>query len=295
MNVNNPLPRMRMHSLRQLLAPLFLALVLAAQGAAAQGEPVGVITSTDGTWFRAAPGTPAVKRGDRVFRADSISIRSGFTARKHIGTVLQGGRHVVFTCPARGRCDRAFVPADSLRERSLVPRALSALVAGALSLLSGDLPAYGDGLVRAGPGASEAVLQLRDGVVEVSPVLRGAPAGPYHLRFRSIRGAQEAGAGDPVAVAWEEGRNQPVAVPGLATGLYEVEVRRAGAAEGSGAAAWVLVASEGFEAREQAFRGVQDLVVGWSGASATEKRAFLRAALGCLSRGDPAASAAGCG
>lgn len=285
----------RMHSLRHFVGVLLAGLVLAAPGVAAQGEQVGVITSVDGTWFRAAPGTPAVEPGNRVFRADSLSIRAGFTARKHIGAVLRGGRHVVFTCPARGRCDQAFVPADSLRERSLVPRAWAALVDGVYALFSVDQPAYAHGLVREGPGADEAVLRLRNGAVDVAPVLRGARTGSYLLRFRPAGAEMGGGAADPVYATWEEGREEvPVAVPRLAPGLYEVEVRPAGAAERPGAAAWVLVAAEGFEAREQAFRGVQELVAGWSGASASEKRAFLRAALDCLSRGDPAAPAVGC-
>jgi len=272
-----------MHFLRYEPALLF-ALAAAAPGAVAQpGEEIGVVTSVDGTWYRGTPGTPPVGPGNRLLRGDTLAIRAGFTARKYVTGVLRGGRHVRFTCPARGIC-RAFVPADSLRNRARVPRSLAALVDGVVGLFTREHPAYAEGIVRGDAPASEAVLRLQGGALDVSPVLRGGRAGTYHLRFRPLRGPPGAEGEPPAVVSWDGEREANLPAGALISGLYEVEVRAGGAAGRPGAHAWVLLAEDGFEARERAFRGVQQLVAEWSGASEAERRAFLRATLDCLAR-----------
>lgn len=109
-------------------------------------------------------------------------------------------------------------------------------------------------------------------------------AGTYHLRFHPLRGPSGTGGEPPAIVSWDGKREANLPVGALIPGLYEVEVRAAGAAGRPGAHAWVLLAEDSFEARERTFRGVQQLVAGWSGAREAERRAFLRATLDCLAR-----------
>jgi hypothetical protein len=263
-----------MHFRWQALA-LMLALAAGAPNATAQsGEEIGVITSVDGTWYRGTPRTPAVGPGNRLFHMDTLTIHADFTARKHVSAVLRGGRHVRFACPAQGVC-RGFIPADSLGGGSR-------LVDGVVGLFTRELPKYAEGIVRGDPPANEAVLRLRGGALDVAPVLQGGREGTYLLRFRPLREPSESEGELPAIVSWDGVREANLPVHALVPGLYEVEVRVAGTAERPGAHAWVLLVEDGFEAREQAFRGVQQLVAGWSGATETERRAFLRATLDCL-------------
>jgi hypothetical protein len=130
----------------------------------------------------------------------------------------------------------------------------------------------------------DAVVQLRDGKVDLTPVFSDLDSGSYKIRVEALKG----GGASPMTavVAWQEGGSAIATIPGIATGLFRVS--RVESHENSPAPeAWVLVCAPGeFADKSAAYGAAVDATRKWpSEVDARAPQAVLRAYLDALSRG----------
>lgn len=137
----------------------------------------------------------------------------------------------------------------------------------------------------------EAVVQLQDGRIDLSPVFAEAGTDTYYLRWQPMAVADRSAQGEPIGpltYAWSPSKRDLGASKGLKPGLYELSlVRWTGGAYrlvGVGSA-WVLIADAStYPADNAAFLDVQTEMSRRTSLEATEKKAFLRAALDVLAQ-----------
>ena len=137
----------------------------------------------------------------------------------------------------------------------------------------------------------EAVVRLQDGRIDLSPVFAEAGTNTYYLRWQPMAVADRSAQGEPIGpltYAWSPSKRDLGASEGLKPGLYELSLVRwtGGAYRLVGVdSAWVLIAEAStYPADNAAFLDVQTEMGRRSSLEATEKKAFLRAALDVLAQ-----------
>jgi len=130
----------------------------------------------------------------------------------------------------------------------------------------------------------DAVVQLRDGKVDLTPAFSDLDSGSYKIRIEPLKG----GGASPMSavVAWQEGGTAIATIPGMPAGLYRVS--RVDGNQGSPLPeAWVLVCSSGgdFADKSADYAAAVDATRKWpSEVDARAPQAVLRAYLETLSQ-----------
>ena len=129
----------------------------------------------------------------------------------------------------------------------------------------------------------DAVVQFRDGKVDLTPTFSDLDSGSYKIRIEPLKGGS-AGAMNAV-VAWQEGGSAIAAIPGMSSGLYRMS-RADGDATSPAHEAWVLVCPPGDFANKSAdYAAAVDATRKWpSEVDARAPQAVLRAYLETLSQ-----------
>lgn len=131
----------------------------------------------------------------------------------------------------------------------------------------------------------EAVVPLKEGKVDLSPVFKKAKKGLYNLQYRSVsRGETAAGKwSEPVAYDWSPGKPASVSIPDLKPGLYELNLleKRGEYFDRTDSEAWILVSDPvRYEKDAASFEKARALTAKWSGeVDPNDLRGFLRAHL----------------
>jgi hypothetical protein len=129
----------------------------------------------------------------------------------------------------------------------------------------------------------DAVVQLRDGKVDLTPAFSDLDSGSYKIRIEPLKGG---GASAMTAVvAWQEGGSAIATTPGMAAGLYRMS-RVDGNETSPVPEAWVLVCSPGqFADKSADYAAAVDATRKWpSEVDARAPEAVLRAYLETLSQ-----------
>jgi hypothetical protein len=113
--------------------------------------------------------------------------------------------------------------------------------------------------------------------------LRSMESGVYRVRFEPTRNGEAVA--DPVQVKWVEGGSAKVTVPGLQSGLYQLD-RLDAKDQKAGPDAWILVSGPAdFDKNRAAYQQAVDATQSWpDNVDARAPRAFLRGVLDGLSR-----------
>jgi hypothetical protein len=129
----------------------------------------------------------------------------------------------------------------------------------------------------------DAVVQLREGKIDLTPAFSDLDSGSYKLRIEPLKG----GGASPMTavVAWQEGGSAIAPIPGMAPGLYRLS-RVDGNESSPVPEAWVLVCSPGDFANKSAdYAAAVDATRKWpSEVDARAPQAVLRAYLETLSQ-----------
>jgi hypothetical protein len=129
----------------------------------------------------------------------------------------------------------------------------------------------------------DAVVQFRDGKVDLTPAFSDLDSGSYKVRIEPLKGGSAAAMN--AVVTWQEGGSAIAAIPGMTPGLYRVS-RADGDGNSPAHEAWVLVCSLGDFANKSAdYAAAADATRKWpSEVDARAPQAVLRAYLETLSQ-----------
>jgi hypothetical protein len=129
----------------------------------------------------------------------------------------------------------------------------------------------------------DAVVQLRDGKVDLAPAFSDLDSGSYKIHIEPLKGGSASAM--TAVVAWQEGGSAIATVPGMAPGLYRIS-RVDGNESSPAPEAWVLVCSPGeFAAKSADYAAAVDATRKWpSEVDARAPQAVLRAYLETLSQ-----------
>jgi hypothetical protein len=129
----------------------------------------------------------------------------------------------------------------------------------------------------------DAVVQSRDGKVDLAPVFSDLDSGSYKIHIEPLKG--RGASSTNTVVAWQEGGSAIATIPGMAPGLYRIS-RVDGNESSPMPEAWVLVCSPGeFADKSADYAAAVDATRKWpSEVDARAPQAVLRAYLETLSQ-----------
>lgn len=137
----------------------------------------------------------------------------------------------------------------------------------------------------------DAVVLLKGGGIDLSPVFEDAGRARYYVRLRPIVGTNQMPSGDtigPLPFAWDPAKRNPWSANGLRSGLYELELMRRTGDDYrmTGTSAWILISAQGgYEKANATFLEAQSALRGSGDSSEPDTaEALLRACLEILAR-----------
>jgi len=251
---------------------------------------VGYVLSVRGDWRAGSLAEPAAS-GRTLSISDTIRAERPPWRGHEIVIVRREGRAVRYRCadvppaeptPAAWDCSRPIV----LAPPTTIP--LHARILDAVMSHFGGHATRSTSLVSRGipdRDLREAVAILHEGSLDLSDALSALPAGKYDFTLVSIKVddavVSRSGAPETASLTWDP--RTPVALSRirLQPGLHELGMT------GGSDVAWVLICTgAGCDSVRAEFEQVREIASQWTGqVSASDVRAFVRAALDLLSRG----------
>ncbi len=262
-----------------------LSFVIAAE-AASSHEAVGYVFDSIGDWLQDGVRFPH-KNGDPVYAGATVTLDPAYKDPQRQGAAIiinlfNGKREerslnqpTTFSKPIQ-------LPTSLGNESSTFGRLLRAM--GALFAREPDK--Y---LITTVRGVDElrlheAVVELRNGEVDVAPAFATAPPGKYALRFSPI-GQRETNVNvSDQSVTFHCQPGERVAVPKLSSGLWRLEILRRNGERLFETDAWLLVLqSPNYQRAIRLFDDAAAVTRKWgNAASDSEVRTFVRTALDAL-------------
>lgn len=260
-----------------MLIALALLVLAFAPRVHAQGKVVGMRGDWIANGEKIEASGKSLAAGSKIQRQSSSPQDYIVIADASSGKTLASRR-----CSVVVDCNQPFILPQS--SRSTV---FSIILDAATRLLWGERGKYA--LVRSRSedvALLDAVVPLKEGKVDLSPVFKKAKKGLYNLQYRSVsRGGETAAGKSPwrIAYDWTPGKPASVSIPNLKPGLYELDLlEKAGEDfEPTGTGAWILVSQPaGYKKDAASFEEATTLTAQWSGEVApNDSRSFLRAYL----------------
>ncbi|MGB8511036.1 MAG: hypothetical protein WCD76_21880 [Pyrinomonadaceae bacterium] len=275
---------------RGLLALSFLMVVALSASYASAQQQVGYVLEINGKWF--LDGNAQLAKGRVLPAGGTISAQSP-TGDDYIVIVNLSGRRIIArrTCRDSDECNH---PIKLPRTVASEPSTMNVFMSSLMNLLGGEPDRYAIGTKRGGD-LPDAVVQLKDGALDLRPLFESKGKGTYYLRLRAIPREGKPSGGKwtgPLTLNWEQTKPATVSASGLQPGLYELALldRDGDDYLPSGASAWVLAGKpEEYGKMAASFQEAVALTRMW-GADVTAEgvRGFLRAQLDRLATKSPA-------
>lgn len=266
----------------RLLCCAMLAAPLAAIAA-----PAGFVLDLRGEW-RLEGATTALAVGSEVpaggvLRAAKPETRPAITiVASSTGQILLAKK-----CAAAKDCGGP-VPVPVAQAGSEAPGAMAVLLEKVAARLRGSPTLYVATITRGERPVADAVLELADGRLALAPALGGSAPGTYEVALRPLPcpGGRECASLELGSnYRWNPASASPLEAPGVAPGLYELELTRAAPEYLPGPnTAWVRVSTGDRHAKDiAAWKAARDLVAGWGTAvDPATRQVFLRGVLASL-------------
>lgn len=273
---------------------VLLAVLCSAVPAGAQ-EHVGHVLDVEGVWYLDGRSRQTLSRFDEVPAGGVIRIQSP-SRYDYIKIAYSNGEILNKRCRNQGECDQPILLPRTAQRRA---SAWNIIMEAAMGLFRRNPGKYSVHMVRSDRGKLwEAVVQTKNGQVDLAPVFNGMNKGTYHVRFerRSPDGKPaDAGSGEPVTVNWDPAVPSPILISKLQPGLYEMVLleRRDAEYKPTPESAWFLVSDhEQYAQTASSFREAIRLTATWrEETDEATVRSFLRAFLDHLAL-QPARAAA---
>ena len=204
----------------------------------------GYVLDVKGDWnmnqMKISKGS-AVNVGSVISASNPSDAGSYIVIADHNGNIVERRN-----CGNSGECSKAIqLPAVASSNQGVVSRLLGA----AMALVSSE-PAKYAAFVSRGSDLKEAVIQLNEQKLDMSPVFKNMQGDKYLVRFEKIdKDRSSAHALKPFPFTWDPRKPQPLVARDLGPGLYRVSVLEVSLLEpdaGSGPSgneAWVLVST----------------------------------------------------
>lgn len=247
----------------------------------------GYVLEVEGKWYLEKKIREYLTVGQRLAAGDVIRILSPAT-NDHIVISSPSGENLIkLSCDNRSDCNRRLVvpsPADT--ESSV----FDVILQTAMRLIRGKPERYSvHGVRGVNNELEEAVCRFHKGLLDLDPVFRNMPRGPYYLKLRNLQpGAYRTVVG-PLRFDWNPQGGSDLAVNGLTPGIYEIRllVRTSDQYEPTSLSAWTLLSNPSeFDRTTGLFRQAVKLTGKLRNAITDEtRRSVLRAYLDDLATG----------
>jgi hypothetical protein len=250
-------------------------------------ENVGLVLKVKGEWFlngKAVVAGEALPAGGKIFHAPKKGDESSLD---QVTVVLFDGK---LESRSWEKAETWNDPIQLPAATKDVPSPWKRIVAAVMGVFPGHPEKYTQMSVR-GSAADlrDAVVELKDGQVNLTPAFKHMTKGTYLLSFQPRDVTKESrgqSALKPALFDWDPNEPLPLRVNGLRPGLYYLSLLSAQSEDPQirGAKAWVLVSDDArFEQTATAFQQGVALTEQWGQeAPADAARSFLRAYLDSL-------------
>jgi hypothetical protein len=265
---------------------LVLAALCWARPAAAQGS-IGYVVDLEGRWLLNDNAGRVLSKGNQIPAGAVISADS--PSQYDYIVIADLGGHIMASRRCRtSRCDS---PLALPRSAAPQPSTIGVVLQTVMNLLWGEPARYSVHRVRDGE-LPDAVVRLKSGKVDLSPVFKQMKKESYQLEWRPLPphdSPATARALKPLRFDWNPARPKDIAAPDLRPGLYLLSLLEPNGKEltDTHINAWVLVADPAaYDGSTNSFRQAAQLASGWgTNVSPESARSFLRAYLDHLARG----------
>lgn len=202
---------------------VLLAAFCLSSSVKAQQRAIGHVLDVEGDWYLDGRSGQSLSKGDGLPASGVIRIRSPSRYALIVIKYSDNSQTIVKRCRNPGECEQPI----------LLPRAVQR-EASYLEILGDALFGWfrrnpANGASNAGRSADgalrEAVLQIKDGQVDLTPVFTEMNNGAYDVRLkrRMPDGKMaDVGSGNPINVQWHSGIATATPAANLQSGLYEV-------------------------------------------------------------------------
>jgi hypothetical protein len=277
-----------------LLIP-FLSASVSAQGT------IGHVLDVEGDWYLDSRRGQALRKGDELPSSGVIRIPSP-SRYASIVVVYDANNEIVKKhCRNAGECEQPILLPRAV-QRQLTRREILLEYLMKAVRLNRAMPSVNAGRSDDGPLA-EAVVQTKDGRVDLAPVFAGLNSGTYYLNIeRVMPEGNDDGAGakpkkkdgdgggatlvqGPLEVKWDASARTSLPAVKLPPGLFEMELleKRDTTFTSTLTTAWFLAVNpEQHEKVLAQFSEVKELTLSWKDLNEETRRGFLRAFLSQL-------------
>ncbi len=284
-----------------LLVP-FLSSSVRAQGT------IGHVLDVEGDWYLDSRRGQALRKGDELPSSGVIRIPSP-SRYASIVIVYDANNEIVKKhCRNAGECEQPILLPRAVQRQLSRREILLGYLMKAVRL-NRAMPSVNAGRSDDGPLA-EAIVQTKDGAVDLAPVFVGLNSGTYYLQIERVvpegkdgEGGDGAGAkpkgkdGEgpgatpmqgPIEVKWDVATRTSLPIVKLTPGLFEIELleKRDTTFTSTLTTAWFLAVNpEQHEKALAQFSEVKELTLSWKDLNEETRRGFLRAFLSQLATG----------
>jgi hypothetical protein len=260
------------------------------------------VLDLEGDWYLDSRRGQALRKGDDLPSSGVIRIPSPSRYASIVVVYDANNEIVKKQCRNAGECEQPILLPRAV-ERQLTRREILLGYLMKAVRLNRALPSVNAGRSDDGPLA-EAVVQTKDGRVDLAPVFAGLNSGTYYLHIERVTPEAEDGEGagakpkgkdgngggatpipGPIEVKWDAAARTSLPAVKLPPGLFEVELleKRDTTFTSTLTTAWFLaVDPEQHEKVLAQFSEVKELTLSWKDLNEETRRGFLRAFLSQL-------------
>lgn len=274
---------LHVHARKLTFIALLLFAFALAPNARAQSR-IGYVLDVKCDWFmnsrKLARATP-VTAGAHIHFQNTNQTNCGIVILNNNGAVL-----VKRDCNRPGECDQPF----NLPNNAPQPSAPARVANAVWRLLWGSPQERYESTVSRGKNLNEAILELKAGSVDLSPVFKDIEADTYNLRFTPVERPRKGKVSGPISVvfSWRPPQSPPLRVAGLSPGLFNLNLLDAIGDQlvPSDSEVWVLVSDPAhYRELSRAFAEAKSLTESWGDEVKPDaKHTFLRTYLASLAR-----------
>jgi hypothetical protein len=250
-----------------------------------RGQPVPekstwCVLSISGEWVLKSPSPANISRGDKL-PSGSIIWNRNPDAESYI-TLIDKSNHITRKRCASEDCNEGL----TLQENVAADSTSSRIIGTIIDTWSRDPGSY-ENLISRGQtgGLQDAVVELKDGKIDLSPAFSKLRTNLYFLQFKTLKNEKLS----VIPFEWSQPDSQPLQSNNIKPGLYIVALMNSADKYSAplGPEVWILVSAPGqFGQANRSFQNAWELTQQWGNQVAPHvARSLLRAYLNYLATG----------